>query len=122
MSRSFSLRPRQRADDAGQARLAASACPGRRSPTRAAARARASQSTQVSLGHSSRLSAVTVRNDGTPQAASGGDDGRRGGPVEGTGLLRLRDRVEAVGGSLDWGQADGGWRVAATVPRTRGEG
>ena len=41
----------------------------------------------------------------------------------GTGLLRLRDRVEAAAGSLDWRpESDGGWRVAATVPRTRGEG
>jgi len=46
-----------------------------------------------------------------------------GGAAGGTGLPRLRDRIEAAGGSLDWGsEADGGWRVAATVPRTRGEG
>ena len=64
-----------------------------------------------------------VRNDGALGDSGGEDDGRRGEAVEGTGLLRLRDRVEAAGGSLDWGpESDGGWLVTATVPRTRGEG
>ena len=78
---------------------------------------------QVSWDHGESAVTVTVRNDGSSGGRGGEDDGRRGGPAEGTGLLRLRDRVEAVGGSLDWGsEADGGWRVAAMVPRTRGEG
>ena len=78
---------------------------------------------QVSWDHRESAVTVTVRNDGASGDSGGEDDDRRGGSAEGTGLLRLRARVEAVGGSLDWGsEADGGWRVTAIVPRTRGEG
>ena len=78
---------------------------------------------QVSWDHGESVVTVTVRNDGASGDSGGEDDGCRGGSAEGTGLLRLQDRVKAVGGSLDWGsEADGGWLVTATVPRTRGEG
>ena len=111
----------QRADDAGQADLCFALT--REALTNAVRHAPALSQVQVSWDHGESAVTVTVRNDGASGGRGGGDDGRRGGPVEGTGLLRLRDRVEAVGGSLDWGsEADGGWRVAATVPRTRGEG
>ena len=111
----------QRADDAGQAELCFALT--REALTNAVRHAPALSQVQVSWDHGESAVTVTVRNDGASGGRGGGDDGRRGGPVEGTGLLRLRDRVEAVGGSLDWGsEADGGWRVAATVPRTRGEG
>ena len=107
--------------DAGQAELCFALT--REALTNAVRHAPALSQVQVSWDHGESAVTVTVRNDGASGGRGGGDDGRRGGPVEGTGLLRLRDRVEAVGGSLDWGsEADGGWRVAATVPRTRGEG
>ena len=111
----------QRADDAGQAELCFALT--REALTNAVRHAPALSQVQVSWDHGESAVTVTVRNDGSSGGRGGEDDGRRGGPAEGTGLLRLRDRVEAVGGSLDWGsEADGGWRVAAMVPRTRGEG
>ncbi|MGI8778183.1 MAG: sensor histidine kinase [Acidimicrobiales bacterium] len=36
----------------------------------------------------------------------------------GVGLIGMRERVEAVGGTLRAGPVDGGWRVYAHVPRT----
>ena len=111
----------QRADDDAQADLCFALT--REALTNAVRHAPALSQAQVSWDHGESAVTVMVRNDGASGGRGGEDDGRRGGPVEGTGLLRLRDRVEAVGGSLDWGpESDGGWRVAATVPRTRGEG
>ena len=111
----------QRADDAGQAELCFALT--REALTNAVRHAPALSQVQVSWDHGESAVTVTVRNDGSSGGRGGEDDGRCGGPAEGTGLLRLQDRVKAVGGSLDWGsEADGGWRVAATVPRTRGEG
>ena len=78
---------------------------------------------QVSWDHGESAVTVMVRNDGSSGGRGRESDGRRGGPVEGTSLLRLQDQVEAVGGSLDWGpESDGGWLVTAIVPRTRSEG
>ena len=111
----------QRADDAGQADLCFALT--REALTNAVRHAPALSQVQVSWDHGESAVTVTVRNDGASGGRGGEGDGRRGGPTEGTGLLRLQDRVKAVGGSLDWGsEADGGWLVAAIVPRTRGEG
>ena len=111
----------QRADDDAQADLCFALT--REALTNAVRHAPALSQVQVSWDHGESAVTVTVRNDGASGGRGGEDDGRCGGPAEGTGLLRLQDRVKAVGGSLDWGsEADGGWRVAATVPRTRGEG
>ena len=111
----------QRADDAGQADLCFALT--REALTNAVRHVPALSQVQVSWDHGESAVTVTVRNDGSSGGRGRGDDGRRGGPAEGTGLLRLRNRVEAAGGSLDWGpESDGGWRVAAIVPRTRGEG
>ena len=111
----------QRADDAGQAELCFALT--REALTNAVRHAPALSQVQVSWDHGESAVTVTVRNDGASGSRGGKDDGCRGGLAEGTGLPRLRDRIEAAGGSLDWGsEADGGWRVAATVPRTRGEG
>ncbi|MCI6844975.1 MAG: histidine kinase [Coriobacteriaceae bacterium] len=52
--------------------------------------------------------AVIVRDDGVLAAK---------GDATGTGLARLRGRLEAVGGRLDAGPSpDGGWEVRADVP------
>ena len=111
----------QRADDDAQADLCFALT--REALTNAVRHAPALSQVQVSWDHGESVVTVTVRNDGSSGGRGGEDDDRCGGPAEGTGLLRLQDRVKAVGGSLDWGsEADGGWRVAATVPRTRGEG
>ena len=111
----------QRADDAGQAELCFALT--REALTNAVRHAPALSQVQVSWDHGESAVTVTVRNDGASGGRGREDDDRRGGAVEGTGLLRLRDRVEAAAGSLDWRpESDGGWRVAAIVPRTRGEG
>ena len=111
----------QRADDAGQADLCFALT--REALTNAVRHAPALSQVQVSWDHGESAVMVTVRNDGASGDSGGEEGGRRGGTVKGTGLLRLRDRVEATGGSLGWGpESDGGWRVTATVPRTRGEG
>ena len=111
----------QRADDAGQADLCFALT--REALTNAVRHAPALSQVQVSWDHGESAVTVTVRNDGASGDRGGEDNGCCGGAAEGTGLPRLRDRIEAAGGSLDWGsEADGGWRVAATVPRTRGEG
>ena len=114
----------QRADDAGQADLCFALT--REALTNAVRHSPALSQVQASWDHGESAVTVTVRNDGALGDSGGEDDecrGGRGGSVEGTGLPRLRRRVEAAGGSLEWGfEADGGWLVTATVPRTCGEG
>ena len=111
----------QRADDAGQAELCFALT--REALTNAVRHAPALSQVQVSWNHSESAVTVTVRNDGASGDSGAEDDGYRDDSAEGTGLLRLRSRVEAAAGSLDWGpEADGDWLVTATVPRTRGEG
>lgn len=39
-----------------------------------------------------------------------------GAPASGRGLTGMRERVDAVGGTLWAGPADGGWRVSVSVP------
>ncbi|ADD40219.1 sensor histidine kinase [Stackebrandtia nassauensis] len=51
---------------------------------------------------------VRIRNDGADSGATSGD---------GTGLAGLRDRFEAVGGSLDWRSEAGRFTVSARLPR-----
>ena len=111
----------QRADDDAQADLCFALT--REALTNAVRHAPVLSQVQVSWDHGESAVTVTVRNDGASGDSGGEDDGCRGGSAEGTGLPRLRDRVEVAGGSLDWGpESDGGWLVTATVPRTRGEG
>ena len=111
----------QRADDDAQADLCFVLT--REALTNAVRHAPALSQVQVSWDHGESAVTVTVRNDGASGDSGGEDDGYRDDSAEGTGLLRLRSRVEAAAGSLDWGpEADGDWLVTATVPRTRGEG
>lgn len=59
--------------------------------------------------------AAAIRNDGTP--VDEGDEDAPRGREAGTGLMRLRARVEAAGGILEWGPgADQGWVVTAVLP------
>ena len=114
----------QRADDAGQADLCFALT--REALTNAVRHSPVLSQVQASWDHGESAVTVTVRNDGALGDRGGEDDecrGGRGRSAEGTGLPRLRRRVEAAGGSLEWGfEADGDWLVTATVPRTRGEG
>ncbi len=52
---------------------------------------------------------VVIAND--DQAVSSASDG-----TSGRGLVGMRERLEAVGGSLDAGPVEAGWRVAARIP------
>jgi signal transduction histidine kinase len=49
--------------------------------------------------------------------ACGAGDVATGDRSPGVGLIGMRERVEAVGGTLDAGPVSGGWRVRAHVPR-----
>ncbi|MFD6290030.1 sensor histidine kinase [Streptomyces sp. NPDC060205] len=56
---------------------------------------------------------LTVENDGVERAAAG----RPGAPGGGSGLAGLRERLAAVGGTLEAGPVNGGlFRVVADVP------
>ncbi|WP_315584649.1 histidine kinase [Actinomyces viscosus] len=115
----------QRADDAGQADLCFALT--REALTNAVRHAPALSRVQVSWDHAEFAVTVTVRNDGAAGAMRDGGEGedevRGGESVTGTGLLRLRGRVEEAGGSLAWGpETDDGWLVEAVIPRSRGEG
>jgi signal transduction histidine kinase len=77
--------------------------------------------TQVLLTYGPDNTTVQVNNsrsraDGdaarVPPAALAGLGG-------GNGLTGLRERLEGVGGSIEAGPTDGGWRVRLTVPTTR---
>ncbi|WP_107705369.1 sensor histidine kinase [Nocardioides allogilvus] len=50
---------------------------------------------------------ITISND---------DDSPPAGDGQGRGLVGMRERIEAVGGSLVAGPVDGGWRVSARIP------
>jgi len=56
------------------------------------------------------LTASTPLASGAPGSGSGSGGGR--------GLVGLRERAEAVGGTADWGVRDGAFVVTARVPRT----
>ena len=54
---------------------------------------------------------VTVDDDGGPAVRSTDHDG--------TGLISMRERAAAIGGTLEAGPTGTGWRVEATLPITR---
>lgn len=111
----------QRADDDAQADLCFALT--REALTNAVRHSPALSQVQVSWDHTGSAVTVTVRSDGAAGGRGEGGGICRGESAEGTGLLRLRDRIEETGGSLEWGpEPDGGWLVTATVPRARGEG
>jgi signal transduction histidine kinase len=55
---------------------------------------------------------LTVTNDACPDPAERPLTGTGGG----YGLTGMRERVEPLGGELDAGPVDGGWRVTAKIP------
>ena len=63
---------------------------------------------------------MTIRRDGEVLRIEVADDGRGGADLErGTGILGLRDRAEAVGGTLSFTSPPGqGTVVTATLPLT----
>ena len=72
--------------------------------------------------HAGPLATVHVRLRGLPHAVEleVADDGRGGSPKiggAGTGLIGMRERITAVGGTLEVGpKPRGGFRIRATVP------
>jgi len=66
---------------------------------------------------------VEITDNGAAVRVLVGDDGRGGADAAGSGLGGLRDRVAALGGTLDVeSQRDMGTRLVATLPRGGTEG
>jgi len=80
--------------------------------TNAARHGRARQA-RVSVAEYPGFWRAVVTNDGLPAESAAADDG---GVVEGMGLRSMRERVEALGGTL-WVSGAPRFRVQATVPR-----
>lgn len=66
------------------------------------------QRCDITLTITDERTSLVVENDGVPEAAP---DGRKG-----SGLAGLRERLAAVGGTLDFTSGDGRFRLAAEVP------
>ncbi|MEV6758334.1 sensor histidine kinase [Streptomyces sp. NPDC051214] len=69
------------------------------------------QRCDITLTITEERTSLVVENDGVPEAAS---EGRKG-----SGLAGLRERLAAVGGTLDFAAGDGRFRLAAQVPLDR---
>ncbi|WP_441251593.1 sensor histidine kinase [Kitasatospora sp. McL0602] len=74
-----------------------------------------------------RAATVTISQDSTDITVEIGDDAPshppiRASPLGGYGLVGMRERIEALGGTLDAGPLPGtGWSVRATVPLQAGD-
>lgn len=64
---------------------------------------------EITLTKSEERTTLVVENDGAPETAPGG---------RGSGLAGLRERLAAVDGTLDFGAADGVFRLTVEVPGT----
>ncbi|HEV2759562.1 MAG TPA: histidine kinase [Acidimicrobiales bacterium] len=69
-------------------------------------------------GASARVAVAVAPDAIDVDVHDAGGVGRGKGPA-GVGLVGMRERVEAVGGTLEAGPVPGGWRVRAHVPRGR---
>ncbi|MFD3572337.1 sensor histidine kinase [Streptomyces sp. NPDC058644] len=72
------------------------------------------QRCDIALAISEDRTTLVVENDGAPEVTSDGSTG--------SGLAGLRERLSAVGGTLDFASRDGRFRLAAEVPLTRPRG
>ncbi|MFZ0756025.1 MAG: sensor histidine kinase, partial [Trebonia sp.] len=73
--------------------------------------------TTVHLQYRPGLLTVQVDDDGAGNGGSGGGGATAPQPTSGMGLIGMRERVSALGGSLDAGpRAGGGFRVRAELP------
>lgn len=73
--------------------------------------------TTVHLQYGPGLLTVQVDDDGARNGGSGGGGAPAPQPTSGMGLIGMRERVSALGGSLDAGpRAGGGFRVRAELP------
>ncbi|MFZ2043681.1 MAG: histidine kinase [Trebonia sp.] len=73
--------------------------------------------TTVHLQYGPGLLTVQVDDDGARNGGSGGGGAPAPQPTSGMGLIGMRERVSALGGSLDAGpMAGGGFRVRAELP------
>lgn len=73
--------------------------------------------TTVHLQYGPGLLTVQVDDDGAGNGGSGGGGAPAPQPTSGMGLIGMRERVSALGGSLDAGpRAGGGFRVRAELP------
>ena len=75
--------------------------------TNVARHARPDAVVRLEVDHSAEALRVVVTDDGGAPAA---------GAVPGRGLIGMRERVEAVGGTLEAGPVESGWRVSARMP------
>jgi signal transduction histidine kinase len=66
---------------------------------------------EVRVGIDDHAVGVEVVDRGGPRTGGGG------GGAAGVGLIGMRERVEALGGTLQAGPEPGGWRVLAVLPR-----
>jgi signal transduction histidine kinase len=74
---------------------------------------------EVTVTHHDGRVVVEVTDDGRagPTDGSGAGSGNRNGAGSGQGILGMRERARALGGSLEAGpRPGGGFRVQATLP------
>jgi signal transduction histidine kinase len=82
--------------------------------TNALRHGRGSHSAQVDIVYGDHALALAVRNDGAPSV---GDGGRTGTAPEGSGLVGMRERVAAYGGSMvARHRAEGGFELLVRLP------
>lgn len=72
-------------------------------------------------GASARVAVAVAPDAVDVDVVDAGGANDHSGPA-GVGLVGMRERVEAVGGTLDAGPVPGGWRVRAHVPRFQSPG
>jgi signal transduction histidine kinase len=76
---------------------------------------------EVTVRHSDGRVVVVVTDDGRGGPGTGNANGNGNGGRSGQGILGMRERARALGGSLEAGpRPGGGFRVQATLPVTGG--
>ncbi|HEX3623771.1 MAG TPA: histidine kinase [Acidimicrobiales bacterium] len=80
-----------------------------------------SNSAKHAPGASARVAVAVAADAVDVDVFDAGDGASDADGPAGVGLIGMRERVEAVGGTLDAGPVPGGWRVRAHVPRAGAE-